>query len=372
MTLDPGDMSCRESARLVGVFLDGELDATSTLRVEDHLDGCDACRERLELSRALRGSLRRTVGVAMPADAKARVMAAMKGASSRPSATFAGALSPASARLEAPRAPLATRGLSAGRLRGLLSWRAAVPLSSAAAIALVWGAVSQNSPHEADRGVARAGFVRDPLADLVAEHSRPLPLDANPQHVRSLGRYVGVPVNPPRFPRAAARLVGGRVMTVDRERAAMLQYEMGQGTGTQRVSVFIYDPQKIRVGGPRLAARAVGTAEVQVGRAAGYSVAVAQRAGVGYALATDLDPDSSAELVADGLPGPEDGAPSPQLDSDADGLERPGFSGSERAPQIGWPGPARVAPMGWRRDSLGSFGVEPAPEAVTTASAASW
>jgi hypothetical protein len=44
--------------------------------------------------------------------------------------------------------------------------------------------------------------------------------------------------------------------------------------------------------------RPVGTAEVRVGREKGYSVAAAQRAGVGYIVAGDLDPDRSAQLAA--------------------------------------------------------------------------
>jgi hypothetical protein len=50
--------------------------------------------------------------------------------------------------------------------------------------------------------------------------------------------------------------------------------------------------------GHTLSPRAVGTANVQVGKADGYTVTVTQREGVGYAMATDLDEGSSAELAA--------------------------------------------------------------------------
>ena len=66
----------------------------------------------------------------------------------------------------------------------------------------------------------------------------------------------------------------------------MLQYVVGTGDEARRVSVLVYDAQKIDVGtamsASNFAPRAVGTAEVQVGRAKGYSVAAAQREGVGY------------------------------------------------------------------------------------------
>jgi len=138
-----------------------------------------------------------------------------------------------------------------------------------------------------------------PLSDLVAEHSRPLPPERTGlAEVRALERYVGVPVNPPHLEREGARLVGGRVLNMQRERAAMLQYEVGQGPTAQRMSVFIYDPRKIQVTGPSLASRAVGSTEVQVGRADGYSVVVTERGGVGYVLATDMDPEASVRFVA--------------------------------------------------------------------------
>jgi len=41
-------MTCDESSRLIDAYLDGELDAATCMRVEEHLAGCPACREKLE------------------------------------------------------------------------------------------------------------------------------------------------------------------------------------------------------------------------------------------------------------------------------------------------------------------------------------
>jgi hypothetical protein len=111
---------------------------------------------------------------------------------------------------------------------------------------------------------------------------------------------VGFPVSPGNFERAGAHLVGGRVLSLmPAQRGAMIQYVVGSGDHERRLSVFVYDAQKIpEVGVANLAPRAVGTAEVRVGREKGYSVAAAQRAGVGYLIASDLDPDESARLAA--------------------------------------------------------------------------
>ena len=76
----------------------------------------------------------------------------------------------------------------------------------------------------------------------------------------------------------------------------MLQYEVQRADGdVERVSVFIYDRRRIQIrSADQLPARSVGTAEVRVGQARGYSFAVAERGDVGYAVASDLD-DSSAQ-----------------------------------------------------------------------------
>ncbi len=46
-------MTCDESSRLIDAYLDGELDAATCLRVEEHLAGCPACQEKLESRQVL-------------------------------------------------------------------------------------------------------------------------------------------------------------------------------------------------------------------------------------------------------------------------------------------------------------------------------
>jgi hypothetical protein len=87
-------------------------------------------------------------------------------------------------------------------------------------------------------------------------------------------------------------------MPLRQERAAMMQFVVGAGDTARRVSIYVYDAQKIQVGTANLAPRSVGTAEVRVGREKGYSVATTEREGVGYLLASDLDPDQTAQLAA--------------------------------------------------------------------------
>jgi anti-sigma factor (TIGR02949 family) len=271
---------CRERARLLDAYLDGELEPAQLLDVEGHVEGCGGCRERVALDRATRASLKRTLKTGAPEGLRARALAAMQAEKVR-----------GEARLPVP--------LPSG------AWRSIVPLASAAALALAFGSIGRGTPGGGSSDAAvqaglGAGLGDDLLQELIAEHSSPLPPDRTDREgARQLEQYVGVPVHPAAFERGGARFVGGRVMPVHgAQRAAMLQYVIGTGDKTQRVSVFIYDPSKIQVHSAGLAPRSVGTAEIQVGREKGYSVAVTQNDGVGYAVASDLDAEHSAQLAA--------------------------------------------------------------------------
>ncbi len=275
---------CRDRARLSS-YLDGECDAAKLIEIDEHVSSCDTCREEVQLLRAMSGSLKRVVRSPAPAGLRDRIGNAMAAELVRDGAEDG----PPGGYIEAfgANAPVVT----------LSSWRTMVPLATAAAIALLWGAATRGSQTATNE--AHAGFGDELLAELVAEHSQPLPPEAvTPQAVRSLERYVGVPVRPGSFERDGAHLVGGRVIPLRSQRAAMLQYLVGSGDDARRVSVLVYDAQKIDVGTANFAARSVGTAEVRVGREKGYSVAVTQREGIGYLVATDLDQDKSARLAA--------------------------------------------------------------------------
>jgi anti-sigma factor RsiW len=266
--------ACRDHARLLGSYLDGELGAAKLMEIDEHVGGCETCREEVHLLRAMRGSLKRVVRSASPTSLRDRIGNAMTAERARNEA-------------EVPVVPA---------VAGLPTWRSLVPLATAAAIAIAWGGGARGVERTA---VSVAGA--DLLAEFVDEHRHPLPPDAlSPREVRGLEQYVGFPVSPGNFERAGAHLVGGRVLSLmPAQRAAMIQYVVGSGDHERRLSVFVYDAQKIpEVGAANLAPRAVGTAEVRVGREKGYSVAAIQRAGVGYLIASDLDPDQSAELAA--------------------------------------------------------------------------
>ncbi len=284
------ESACKNYRHLLGAHVDGELEPSRVLEVDEHLAACEPCRERVALDRAVRGSLKRAAREASvaPAGLRARVAAAMAAEHAR-----------GVKRAEADDS-------EATRLSRSTTWRTLVPLASAAALALVWGAATRG-PITGGRSTAetnvRAGMGGgdDLIEELVAEHSRPLPPErTDPKDVRAFEQYVGVPVRPASFEkRTGARLVGGRMLPLHQERAAMLQYEVPAERGEmRRVSVLVFDPRRIQVNDGELAPRAVGSAQVRAGHANGYTVAVTERAGVGYALASDMDTDRAVQLVA--------------------------------------------------------------------------
>lgn len=285
-------MACRDLQHLLDAAADGELDVDKQLAAESHLEQCETCKERVALQLAMKKSLQRSLRAPLPEGLRERARAAMVAEKAR--------------------------GEQREGSKRSSPWRTIVPLATAASFALAWGAMMKSPTRSGS--VQHAGFGDELLAELVAEHSQPLPYDAkDPADVKQFEKYVGVPVKPAALrpasctepkqartvPCGRANFVGARVLPVRQERAAMLHYEIEDGTETRRVSVVIFDPRRIQINDPdELEARPVGTAEVQVGRANGYSVAVTQRGGVGYAIAGDLDESQMAELAVYSLNGP--------------------------------------------------------------------
>ncbi|HTQ46129.1 MAG TPA: zf-HC2 domain-containing protein [Polyangiaceae bacterium] len=275
---------CRDRARMIGSYLDGELEAAKMIELDEHIAGCDTCREEAHLLRAMRGSLKRVVRTSAPVGLRERMATAMAAEKVREDVR-----ADADAEALGAKAPVVS----------LSSWRTMVPLATAAALALMWGAATRGSNPIGAANETRAGFGDDLLSDFMAEVTHPLPPEAkDAESVRNLERYVGVPLQPNSFERAGAHLVGARILPLHAQRGAMLQYVVGTGADERRVSVLVYDAEKIQIGDANLVPRPIGTAEVRVGREKGYSVAAAQRAGVGYIVAGDLDPDRSAQLAA--------------------------------------------------------------------------
>jgi anti-sigma factor RsiW len=265
---------CRAIARLVEGYLDGELEPSQLLEVEHHTQSCETCRERVVLDRAIRSSVRRTVTHARP----------------NPSFRARAAASVIAQRW----APDKRKGSAVPTWAGWMVAAAAAGM----AVAGVHGRSSHDPQSVAQPAeTTKASVGLDQMIDQFVDwHARPLPPEiTNASDLPKFEPYVGVPVRPPALSTFGARLLGGRILPMQEQRAtAMLQYTLAGG---HRISIYVYDARRVSTSPSRLHQKVIGSRPVYVGDVRGWSVAAAERPGVGYAIASDLGDDESAELA---------------------------------------------------------------------------
>ena len=271
-------MTCRDLLRALDPYVDGELEAGHVLTIEQHLAACTTCGERARLLRAMKRGARSPESDMASSALRARIAqsaAALHSVESR-------------ARHEA-RPP---------------SWRSAIPWAAAAAIAigigggirLMGAASAQSVAPQAGGDSLAASVAQIPLLDvLAAHHAQPLPPEeVDPARItRVFSPIVGVPVRPSQLEgmqhRPGYQFAGARLLSIRGSTAATLFYNFGPN----RVTVFVFDPDRISLRSSCCVVRHVVTASGQtrrvlLGRAKGYPVAVFERDGVGYAVSSDL------------------------------------------------------------------------------------
>jgi hypothetical protein len=179
----------------------------------------------------------------------------------------------------------------------------------AATIAAVVGLERQNrqDAEGTERAVhanASSAVGLDAIIDQFVDwHARPLPPEiTNANDLLGFEPYVGVPVQPRALATFGAKLLGGRILPVRAQNcAAMLQYTVD---GSHRVSIYVFDPRVVGIHPSKLHPKVIGSVPVYVGQIRGWSIAAAERRGVGYAIASDLGDDASAELALAAAPAP--------------------------------------------------------------------
>ncbi len=272
---------CRHFTALLEPFRDGELSPHDMVEVEQHLSECALCTERVRLAEAMRGSLKQVVREGAPVTTafEDRIRAALAAERAREER-----LDPA----------------HDAQLR-MLSWRSIVPIASAAAVVMVWAASADNRTKDVLNaksgmyGSVAPASVEKLLEDLVQNHERAsAPQITEQSLLPQLEPEVGVPVRLPNFKQYGARWEGVSVVPVSNQRAASLRYRIAG----HKLTVYVYDASRFPVR-TTLKERVVRDEPVYVGSRHGVSIAATERRnGVGYAVATDLNNDESAELVA--------------------------------------------------------------------------
>jgi anti-sigma factor RsiW len=272
---------CRAIRRSVESYLDGELDPSQVVEVEQHTSGCATCRERVMLDRAIRLGVRRVARTdgARPS-LRQRAFASMDAERQR-----------------------SERGARSVGVSKKVGW---VVAAAAAGLAITGLEEVGNRRSRAEEpplpdSVSRASVGLDGMLDQFVDwHARPLPPEiTNANDLPGFEPYVGVPVRAPVLSIFGARLLGGRILPVKEERAAMLQYTLAGG---HRISIYVYDPHRIRTNPSRLRQKVIGSEPVYIGHVRGWSVAAAEQRGVGYAIASDLNEEESAELALAAAP----------------------------------------------------------------------
>ncbi|MBL8742797.1 MAG: zf-HC2 domain-containing protein [Myxococcales bacterium] len=316
------------------LFADGELEPSRAIQVESHLKVCDSCRAELELVQAMRKSLRQSCARRASSDARARIELTILNAESakadaKKEAPFLAAQRVAEAR--------ATQIASSNDARSrrwavvgavavaacfvlIVAARAtnresALKAHTSVSMASLFGAASaERAQHSSRSSAANSNdWNFDSVVDqLVALHANPLPPEEkNPEQLMRFEPYVGVPVK-----RSALSLLkvgatgserasfdGARLYAVrESQNAAALQYKVHG----HRLTVYVFDSRLIPMGRTRLRPRVVRTSDqaaerpspVYVGNVRGFSIAAAERSGVGYALASDLDEEKTVQMVA--------------------------------------------------------------------------
>jgi len=270
--------SCRQIAPLLEAFGDEELAADKLLEVEQHLVDCDTCGERIRLNQAMHVSVRSAVRSAAPVmpSFEARIADALRAEVLREEGLDA------VIEREAPHSRM-------------LSWRSVVPVAAAAALTLVWaGSTSKQAQTQGSPTEARLNTADQLLEELVDHHMNARgPRVTEPALLSQLEPEVGVPLNLPSLKAYGARWEGANVVPVNNLHAASLRYNVGG----RHVTLYVYNSTRVPIES-RLKARTVRNEPVYVGSRRGVSIAATEHRGVGYALASDLNDDESAELVA--------------------------------------------------------------------------
>jgi len=271
---------CRHFVPLLEPFRDGELSPSEVVDVEMHLAECERCAERVRLAEAMRVSLKEVVrgGAQVSQAFEERIRLALAAERER----------------EERRDPAHDAQIR------MLSWRSIVPIAAAAAVVMVWAGKANNRTTDVASSRAHMYQASTPasieklLEDLVSNHERSSPQYTEQTLLPQLETEVGVPVRLPNFKQYGARWEGVSVVPVSNQRAASLRYRIAG----HKLTVYVYDAARVPVG-TMLQQRLVRDEPVYVGSRHGVSIAATERSnGVGYAVATDLNKEESAELVA--------------------------------------------------------------------------
>lgn len=275
--------NCRSIRRIIDGWLYDEPTAAEWAETTEHLATCQACRDHARFQNAMRESTRqavhRTNGV--PTDLEDRVRSAL--AKERRHKT----------------APTATPAHSQRAIRrGYLTFLILVPAAAGLLLAFTSEPETSETETPVSSASAAAPAVRATFAsELIRLHtSEPTRTPTGSQQLAKLERELVLPVRSyPELESQGARPVSATAVTVEGQQLASLAYTLGR----HRCTLYVFDSKGFPLtSSPELHPRVVNQQSVLAGELRGYSLATVERRGLGYAIASDLAVEKTAELAA--------------------------------------------------------------------------
>lgn len=266
---------CGLVRRHIGAFVDGELDPTTMVEFERHVEVCALCQEHLAFERRFHADVHQTLGEAKaPEGLRARLLE----------------------RLDREPEPIASSSGGDGPIVRVLpmSWKHAVPLAAAATVLFAVGGTAGETQQASTTAGGPVGHI---FQDIVRVHSNELPADVSRPRPQQLARYfrgkVRFPVRPARFAHSDIELVGARLSNVRERQAAALYYDV-RG---HRVTIVVFEhPTNALQQGARRAH--LGGRDVFYQDVGGYTVPVRRAGRITYAFTGDLGREELLGLAA--------------------------------------------------------------------------
>ncbi len=259
-------VSCEQATRWTDAWIDGELDPSAALLIEDHMAGCGCCRAEADMIRKLKRGLGALREDCAPTALRYRITAALDACDREQEAERASVVRKKHARNFA----LAGAALAGVVMANGFKQRAAVPVTAAGMLPVV--------------------------EDIANRHARELPVEVTNSDPAAVSQWfrgkLDIPVRPVTFRGSQARLVGARISNVQNQMAAALYYDVDG----RRMTVFVFDHTLM----PRTveSTAMVQGRPVYVTSSHGYTVTFTEQQGIGYAIASDLPPQECARIVA--------------------------------------------------------------------------
>jgi anti-sigma factor RsiW len=269
---------CEETRRYVDAWIDGELDPGAAMMVDTHVGRCAGCAEEAEMVRSLKRALASSrEGYAAPGALRSRVLAALDQQDS------------SSAQHDDAREQSSRR-----KKHGTGFILAGAALTGLALVTGWRGTLSSAGP------VAGATMMPPLLDDIAQRHARNLPMEVSGQQPEQVSSFftgrMDIPVRPVQFRGIPARLVGARISHVWDRTAAALYYDVGG----RRMTVFVFDSAVLphAFSNESFQPVLINNQPAYLGNAHGYTVVVSERAGVAYAVATDMPASDTMGIVS--------------------------------------------------------------------------